>query len=129
MAKRATVTPSPTYWIEIDLLRTGERPPEVAGKSDYYTLLKRGGTFGPYEVWYFDLRDPMPTIAVPLRAPFADVPPDLQTAFDDAYTRARYADDIDYTQPVPPPICPADRNWARERIAAWQTQRMASAST
>jgi hypothetical protein len=122
--KRLAVTHSNTHWIEIDLLRAGERPVEVANKSDYYTLLKRGGTLGPFEVWYFDLRDPMPTIAVPLRGPFADVPLNLQAAFEDAYMRAHYADDIDYSAPVPPPpLRPAVAAWARERILAWQAQQ------
>ena len=40
--KRREVMASHTHWIEIDLLRAGVRPPEVAYKSDYYALLKRG---------------------------------------------------------------------------------------
>ena len=34
--------------VEIDLLRGGERPPEVVGRSDYYVLLNRGGSIGPF---------------------------------------------------------------------------------
>src|SRR4051812_36595505 len=43
LKKRRAVLSSPTHWIEIDLLREGARPTEVAGKSDYYTLLRRKG--------------------------------------------------------------------------------------
>jgi hypothetical protein len=84
LAKRRAVMASPAHWIEIDLLRAGERPSEGAGKSDYYALLKRGGQPGPFAVWYRDLRDPLPTIAVPLRPPFPDIPLDLQAAFHEA---------------------------------------------
>jgi hypothetical protein len=116
--KRRQVMASPTNWVEIDLVRAGERPPEVAGKSDYYALLKRGDQPGPYEVWYFDLRDPLPTIAVPLLPPFADVALDLQVAFTTVYRRAHYGDSLDYSQLVPPPpLRPADLAWVNGRMA------------
>lgn len=94
-AKRHAVMAAPTHWLKIDLLRAGKRPPEVAEHSDYYALLKRGATPGPYEVWYIDLRDPLPTIAVPLRHPYGDVPLDLQAVLTDVYRRARYAESLD----------------------------------
>ncbi len=125
MAKRRAVMASPAHWIEIDLLRAGERPPEVAGKSDYYALLKRGGQPGPFEVWYCNLRDPLPTIAVPLRAPFPDVPLDLQAALTDAYAEARYDDQLAYATVPPPPLLPADTAWATARVATWRSGRTA----
>jgi hypothetical protein len=76
--KREQLLRSGTHWIEIDLLRTGERLPEVAGESDYHALLKRVGEYR-YAVWYFNLRDRMPTIAIALRPTDEDVPLDLQT--------------------------------------------------
>lgn len=125
--KRNRVMASDVHWVEIDLLRGGERPREVAHKSDYYALLKRGGTLGPYEVWYCDVRDRLPTIFIPLRPPLADVLLDLQAAFDEVYQHGYYADDIDYGGPVPPPpLRPADAAWARQQIRAWQAQRQAS---
>jgi hypothetical protein len=122
--KRKTVMRSDVHWLEIDLLRADTRPPEVTGKSAYYALLKRGNQATPYEVWYFDLRDPMPTIAVPLRPTFADVPLDLQAVFADMYQRAYYAESIDYTgEPPAPRLKPADANWVKTQIKAWQAQR------
>ncbi len=121
--KRQAVLASPTHWLEIDLLRAGERPREVAGQSDYYALLKRGGGPGPFAVWYIDLRDRLPTIAVPLRPPFPDVPLDLQAAFNTLYTRAYYALSIDYSRPVPPPpLPPADADWVAACLQRWQEQ-------
>ncbi|MEW5987514.1 MAG: DUF4058 family protein [Chloroflexota bacterium] len=120
--KRRLVISSKVHWIEIDLLREGKRPPEVADKSDYYALLKRGRG-RPYEVWYFDLRDRLPVIAVPLRPPFADVPLDLQAVFNDMYTRAHYAESIDYTDSVPPPdLRPADAAWVQAQIQTWSAE-------
>ena len=126
MDKRKQVMASNVHWIEIDLLRAGTCPAEVAAKSDYYALLKRGGVLEMYEVWYIDLRDLLPTIAVPLRSPFEDVPLNLQDAFDDIYRRAYYADSLDYTEMVPLPHCaPADAAWIRQQIQAWMAERTA----
>jgi len=123
MNKRQSVMASEAHWVEIDLLRSGERPRLVAHKSDYYALLKRGGTLGPYEVWYFDLRDSLPTIFIPLRPPFADVLLDLQTAFAEVYQRGYYANDINYGGPVPlPALRAADVAWVQEQVNAWQVE-------
>lgn len=120
MEKRNQVMSSTTHWIEIDLLRAGKRPAEVAEKSDYYALLKRGSVLETYEVWYIDLRDTLPTIAVPLRDSYDDVPLNLQLAFSDMYHRARYADSIDYSDDVPLPRCnPADEMWIQRCIQLW----------
>jgi hypothetical protein len=123
-SKRRAVMGSPAHWIEIDLLRAGERPPEVAHKSDYYALLKRGGQPSPYEVWYWNLRDTLPTIAVPLREPFADIPLDLQAAIESAYSEARYDDQLSYQGTPPlPALAPADAAWVAAQIAAWRERR------
>lgn len=122
LRKRRAVMASPAHWIEIDLLRAGERPAEIAGRSDYYALLKRGNTFGPFELWYANLHDSLPTIGIPLRPPFSDVPLNLQEALDTVYARARYGDDVDYARPVPAPaLLPADRAWVTGRVQAWHT--------
>jgi hypothetical protein len=124
LAKREAVFSTRTHWIEIDLLRAGERPEEVAGQSDYYALLRRGNGGGRLEVWYVDLRDPLPRISVPLRDPHPDVVLDLQSVFATIYARARYADDVDYARPVPPPpLRPADAAWVAQCIARWRAGR------
>ncbi len=124
LRKRKMVMTSTVHWIEIDLLRAGQRPPEVRGKSDYYALLKRGDTSAPLAVWYIDLRDRLPTIAIPLRSPFDDVPLDLQQAFNQLYTRAHYADSIDYQRPIPQPnLRPADATWIKTQLQGWLDKR------
>ena len=123
LRKRNKVMASPVHWIEIDLLRSGERPADIAPEGDYYALLKRGDRVTRYELWYFDLPDIMPTIAVPLRPPFADVPLNLQTVFNTVYARGRYAYNLDYASRVPSPRLPAPvAVWVAERIRAWQAQ-------
>ena len=125
--KRIDVMASSVHWIEIDLLRAGMRPPEVAYRSDYYALLSRGDRRQPYEGWFFDLRDRMPTIAVPLRPPYADIPLDLQAVFGEVYIRGRYAYDVDYMLPAPPPpLHPDDEQWLRQCIHEWQAKSVSA---
>jgi len=120
LRKREAVMASGTHWVEIDLLRGGERPPDVRRPSDYYALLKRAGADAQLEVWYFDLRDALPVIAVPLRPPFEDAPLALAGVLDETYADGFYADKLDYAGPVPPPrLRPADAAWAETQVRAW----------
>jgi hypothetical protein len=141
--KRRDMMASPVHWLEIDLLRAGERPIEVSGditrQGDYVTLLKRGHgspmpSYAPrlpfgdmlLEAWFWDVRDAMPVVALPLRPPFPDVGLDLQAALQTVY--ARYYDgDINYASPPYTPLPPADAAWAEERVRAWRAQRSSEA--
>jgi hypothetical protein len=120
--QRNRVMASRTNWIEIDLLRAGERPEDLRPIpiGDYYALLKRAERVVEYELWPFSLRDRLPTIAVPLLPPLPDVPLDLQAALDTLHERFHYADWLDYRQSPPPPgLTAADARWVAERVAAW----------
>ena len=120
LTKRRAVMGAATNWIEIDLLRGGQRPDEVVHQSDYYALLKRRGHADQLDVWFIDLRDPLPVIAVPLRAPFPDALLDLGAVIGDVYARGTYAVRLDYTQlPPPPSLRKADAAWVAERVRMW----------
>lgn len=82
LRKRDAVLASRSHWLEIDLLRAGERPSEVRGQGHYYALLGRADTRARYAVWFASLRSRLPVIAVPLRPPLPDVPLDLQAMID-----------------------------------------------
>jgi hypothetical protein len=126
LKKRRAVLSSPTHWIEIDLLRGGERPKEVAGRSDYYVLLRRADD-RRYAVWYSNLRDQLPSIAVPLLPPHPDAVLDLQATLNSAYERAFYALSVDYTRPVPPPpLLPPDAAWVAARVREWRASQTAN---
>ncbi len=123
LRKREAILHSRTNWVEIDLLRAGQRPAEVEGKSDYYALQRRFGRH-QYLAWYWNLRDPLPTIAVPLTPEYADVPLDLGAILRGVYARAFYALSVDYAGPVPPPRpLPPDAAWIAERLRAWRADR------
>jgi hypothetical protein len=124
LRKRGQILNSNTHWLEIDLLRAGTRPLGIPSRDDYDAALHRAGALNRLDVWFVSLREPLPTVAVPLQPPFEDVPLDLQEAVGQVYDRYRYDTGIDYTEEPPaPPLREADAAWMRERVAAWRQAR------
>jgi hypothetical protein len=115
--KRRRGIASTAHWIEIDLLRAGERSPEVRARSDYYAALHRAGHGDALQVWFTDLPSPLPTIAVPLLPTMADVALDLQAAVTTLYDRFAYELTLDYAAPPPPPpLNPERAAWVAEQL-------------
>jgi hypothetical protein len=115
--KRARLLQADLHWIEIDLLRGGERPPELAGRAPYLAALHRAGG-AVLDLWPIGLRERLPTIAVPLVEPLPDVPLDLATALTAVYDRYGYDLVVDdRADPPPPPFTPDDLAWIRARSA------------
>ncbi|MBI3942136.1 MAG: DUF4058 family protein, partial [Chloroflexi bacterium] len=108
------------HWLEIDLLRGGERLPGIAQRSDYCAILLRADRPG-MQVWFIDLRDPLPTVAVPLVPTLPDVPLALQPVLDETYDRSWYAHSLDYARPIPlPALKPADAAWVADILERWR---------
>jgi hypothetical protein len=65
--KRAQVLVSWASYVEVDLLRGGERMPlEAAPASDYCVMVSRYEDRPDVGYWPIGLRDPLPTIPIPL---------------------------------------------------------------
>ena len=104
--KRDQLRRAGAHWMEIDLLRAGERYPGLADRGDYCVVLWPAGADKMY-AWLADIRDRLPTVTVPLREPDDDIPLDLQAALDTTYDRAYYADSVTHAAPLPdPPLKP-----------------------
>jgi hypothetical protein len=111
------------HWMEIDLLRAGERDPQLAGQGDYGVTLWPARDLRLY-AWFIDLRDRLPTITVPLRDPEEHVLLNLQQVLDITYDRGCFADSVNYAIPVPdPPLSPADQAWVLRSLDAWRGER------
>jgi hypothetical protein len=124
LRKRQQILRSQAHWLEIDLLRAGTRSPGIPPSGAYAAVLHRAGERDRLEAWFVGLREPLPTVAVPLRGQEADVPLDLQEAVETVYDRYRYDAVIDYDEEPPPPaLSAADGRWLRERIEAWRRAR------
>jgi hypothetical protein len=102
LAKRGQLLARGTHLVEIDLLRGGPRLPlENLPNCDYYVLVSRAEERPEAGVWPLRVRDRLPVIPIPLRAPHADVQLDLQVLLDRIYDAAGYEDDIYIGEPQP----------------------------
>ena len=110
--------------VEIDLLRSGQRVLAVplgliplSHRTTYQVCVTRGARPRTHEVYRAGLREPLPTIRVPLRETDPDVPLDLQALIDRCYHNGRY-DDINYRAAPNPPLAPEDAAWADALLSA-----------
>lgn len=90
--KRTELLMQPVHLIELDLLLGGHRLPhqQPLPSGEYYCFISRVDQRWHCSVlaWQGDVA--MPTIAIPLLAPDADINCPLQSVFEIAYQRGRY---------------------------------------
>jgi hypothetical protein len=90
--KRQELLLGAANFIEIDLLRGGERMPMLdPWPNSPYTLLVCRRERAPYcRVWPAHFQRPLPNIPVPLASPEPDVTLNLQSLIEEIYTCSRY---------------------------------------
>jgi hypothetical protein len=118
LLKRRKSIRQKNHLVELDLLLRGERLPmgRPLPPGDYYALVSRAEERPESDVYAWTIRDPLPSIPIPLSPPDPDVMLDLAAVFATAYERARYAELLDYSVPPSSVKKAADRAWA-ERTA------------
>ena len=117
VAKHADCAAAGVNWLEIDLLRGGERVTVPRSFETYaYRVLRDQQTTGSTrrrQAWPFALSEVAPVIGVPLRAMDGEVPLDVQAALDATYEDAGYDLMVDYAaDPPAPPLSAEDAAWA-----------------
>jgi len=117
LAKRRHVLASHAHLVEIDLLRGGEPMPTEGVRPDcaYSVLVSRVEDRPEAEFWPIALREPLPTIPIPLRDDHPDAHLDLQALLHRVYDEAGYAFYI-YDGPPEPPLSPDEEAWTRTRL-------------
>ena len=96
-------------------MRDGERMPHMGRKvSSDYRILVSASRSRPRAVLYpFHVRDPIPTVPLPL-LPGDDPPPmDLGAILHAMVERARFDLRLRYDRPPTPPLRDEDAAWAR----------------
>jgi Protein of unknown function (DUF4058) len=81
----------------------------------YHALVSRADRRPISDVFSWSIRDPFPTIPVPLMAPDADISLDLAAVFNTVYQRGRCERASDYTAALELPLGPKNRVWAQKR--------------
>jgi hypothetical protein len=118
LAKRDRAVQQQIHLVELDLLLKGQRAPLEAPlpPADYYYLLARADRRPDCQVYSWTMRDPLPTVPVPLRAPDPDIHVNLGDVFATAYQRGRYQSDLDYTAPPPIALTREQSDWLKARL-------------
>ena len=122
--KREEYLSSGVSLVEIDLLRSGHRPPlgePVPVIPDYYILVHRGWEESRLGIWPVSVRDPLPPVPIPLDPDVPAVTLNLRACIDHVYDFGRFSEQIDYTQPPKPPLHGPDASWARDLLAQRMT--------
>ena len=118
VAKRSRLLNSRVHLVEIDLLRGGPRLPfEDLPECDYYAMVSRAESRPEADLWPIRLRERLPEILVPLRAPRLPARLDLQEVLHRIYDAAGYEDYIYRGQPQPR-LKEDDAAWARSFVPA-----------
>lgn len=111
LAKRRELLRGPAHLVEIDLLRGWTpMPAENRPECDYSVLVSRAESRSPAAFWPIRLRDRLPAIPIPLRAPGEACRVDLQEALHRTYDGPGYEHFI-YAGTPEPPLSAADAEW------------------
>lgn len=116
--KRQELLGSPAHYLEIDLLRIGERFPITTPlpSAPYFVFLSRQDRRPFVEVWPIALDATLPTIPVPLLSGDPDVPLDVDLAFRTVYDLYEYDRDVDYSRPPAIELNADQQTWAADRL-------------
>ncbi len=112
--KRHELIRQEVHIVELDLLIGGARlrMKETLPEGHCFTLVSRAECRPLSDAYVWTIRDPLPTIPIPLKAPDSDIPLDLASIFATIYERARLGRSIDYAAPLRLPLSQEDRAWA-----------------
>jgi Protein of unknown function (DUF4058) len=113
-AKRKAILRQKVHLVELDFLLGGNRMPLLRSLpvGDYFVFVSRADNRPNCQVYSWPVRDPLPTIPIPLTAPDADVHVDLEKVFQATYKRGRYGRSLRYGQPPSAPLSEDDARWA-----------------
>jgi len=117
LTKRSGILASPAHLVEIDLLRCGRAMPDHERPSSTYgVMVSRVEERPAADFWPIGLRQPLPTIPVPLRPANSHASLELQKLLHEVYDRGTYAQEI-YELEAEPPLDPADLDWAEQVLS------------
>ena len=114
--KRLELLASSAHYLEIDLLRIGERYPVVGPLPSvpYFVFLSRVHQRPRVQTWPISLSEPLPVVDVPLLSEDAETRLDLQSAWSTIYDLFGYDEIVDHNSPSVVPLSPAQMTWASD---------------
>lgn len=114
-AKRDAIMNSEVHLVELDLLIAGQRMKlgKPLPQGHYYYIVSRENDRPICDVYSWNVRDPLPTLPVPLHERDPDIFINLADVFTETFRRARYERSIDYRAQLSPSLPTEDRDWIR----------------
>jgi hypothetical protein len=82
----------------------------VDQRATYLACVRRAKRSQRWECFPMSLREPLPALPIPLRAGESDAVLHLQPLIERVYSAGGH-DDIDYRQPLEPPLSADDEAW------------------
>ena len=111
--------------VEIDLTRAGDRslvmPVDLLRQRDrttYQSWVTKATELDRFWAYRFPLTQRLAAILIPLRPTDKDVLLDLQPLINQIYENGRYAEEINYAEPLNPPLSGSDAAWVTQLFAA-----------
>ena len=120
LKKRAALIDRSIHIVELDLLLGGRRLPMLRPlpPAHAYAFVARAEQRPDAQVYAWTLRDPLPTIPIPLQHPDPDIPLNLAPLYAQAYRRGRYGSVLRYDLPTSLPLGDMDQAWVQGKIGA-----------
>ena len=114
--KRQQLLTGPAHYLEIDLLRIGERFPLMSTLPSvpYFVFLSRANRRPRTEAWPISLNEPLPTIPIPLLPVDVDVALDLQLAWNAIYNLYHYDRAVNHAGTTRVKLSDEQQAWADE---------------
>ncbi|MDB5331237.1 MAG: hypothetical protein JWP03_2388 [Phycisphaerales bacterium] len=118
LTKRKNLLVHDVSLVEFDLLLGGERLElqEPLPQGDYFAFVTRSIRPHECDVYNWSVRDPLPTLPIPLRTEDGEVLLDLAAAFVQSYDRGRMHRFLHYGEPILE-LSETDRIWAAQHVA------------
>lgn len=122
MTRRNAILWQQVHLVELDFLTAGQRVPmqRPLPPGDCYAIVARWEQRPDCQVYAWTLRDRLPLLPIPLRAPDPDIVVNLAEVYATTFTRGRYARSIDYAAELKLPLHPEDRAWAEQQARAFR---------
>jgi hypothetical protein len=125
LLKRNAVLRQEVHLVELDLLLDGQRLP-MGGPlpaGDYYAIVSRAGVERRHgEVYSWRLREPFPTILLPLKEPDPDLAISLQAVFNRTYDQSHYSRALKYQSAPAVMLTEEDQRWVEELLRPLRTR-------
>lgn len=119
-AKRGEFLIAGVNFVEVDLVRAGSwqallRPHQCPPKwvTPYRVTVRMPSDPAAVSLYPIGLREPLPSIVIPLRPKDPEVRLELQPLVRQAYANGRYGRRLNYNQAPDPPLEAADLEWAK----------------